>query len=97
MLVLLRVPEELAEEARTKVVGAITKARAPTVTLFPQERRAIKRLQKYEHITHTSENMQCSKFSKLANTFMVFCVRKALVSISVGLLFRRHLQHSLYH
>ena len=53
MLVLLRVPEELAEEARTKVVGAITKARAPTVTLFPQERRAIKSLQKYEHIKDT--------------------------------------------
>ena len=47
---LRRVPEELAEAARTTVVGAITKARAPTVNLLPQERRAIKNLQKGERI-----------------------------------------------
>ena len=39
---LRRVPEGLAETA--KVVGAITKARAPTVNLLPQECRAINTL-----------------------------------------------------
>ena len=42
--------EENAELPRTKIVGAIAKARPPPVNLLPQERKAIKTLQEDDHI-----------------------------------------------
>ena len=47
---LVRVPEESAEVARSKIIGALGKARPPPVNLLPQERRAIKSLQQDDHI-----------------------------------------------
>ena len=47
---LVRVPEESAEAARSKIIGALSKARPPPVNLLPQERRAIKSLQQDDHI-----------------------------------------------
>ena len=47
---LRRVPQELAEPARIKVVGAVSKARPPLVNLLPEERKAIKSLQDDNHI-----------------------------------------------
>ena len=47
---LREVPEEKAELARTKIVGAIAKARPPPVNLLPQERKAIKTLQEDDQI-----------------------------------------------
>lgn len=47
---LRRVPQEQAELAMTKVVGAIAKARPPPVNLLPEEQRAIKSLQEDDRI-----------------------------------------------
>ena len=47
---LVRVPEESAEMARSKIIRALSKARPPPVNLLPQERRAIKNLQQDDHI-----------------------------------------------
>ena len=44
------VSEEKAELARTRIVGAIAKARPPPVNLLPQERKAIKTLQEDDRI-----------------------------------------------
>ena len=43
-------PEEAAELARTKVIGAISKARPPPMNMLPQECHAIKNLQKDDSI-----------------------------------------------
>ena len=43
-------PEEVAEPARTKVIGAISKARLPPMNMRPQERHAIKNLQKDDNM-----------------------------------------------
>ena len=43
-------PEEVADPARTKIVGAISKARPPPVNMLPQERHAIKSLQRDDTI-----------------------------------------------
>ena len=43
-------PEEIAEPARTKIVGAINKARPPPVNMLPQERHTFKNLQNNDSI-----------------------------------------------
>lgn len=47
---LVRVPEEPARLARIKIIGALSKAKPPSVNLLPQERRSIKSLQQDDQI-----------------------------------------------
>ena len=53
-------PEELAEPARTEIIGTIAKARRPPVNMLPQEHQGIKSLQKDDKIVvlerHSMDN-----------------------------------------